>query len=267
MANLIFNGGSNSLLCIPSSRLLSMDQTGASTLVLTFEHKDGKAGAITPVTLTVTNVKAAISEISRAIESSKVSVTIADSVAGSYVSDYITGVTVNNEASTATGLVAGDGITSGTGTVYNSWIERLGSGLVKTTIYVDLTGLQVDAAGDVIGAADADDCHLGKIEAAKNGTIVYGRMRCLELPAGGDPDIDLFVSTDGTLAESADASAATGYAILLNTGDSALNSVDPIQTANLPADGEYIYMEGGAGADTFDTYTGGILLIELYGTL
>lgn len=265
-STLVFNAGSNSLMAIPSSRLLSMHQTGATTVVLTFENKDGKAGQVTSVTLTTSNPAATMAAISKASRSA-VSTVIADSVAGAYIDEYITAVTVDNEASTASGLVAGSGITGGTGTVYNSWIERLGSGLVKTTIYIDLTGLQVDAAGDVIGASGEANCHLGKIEAGKNGTIVYGRMRCLELPAGGDVDIDLFVSTDATLSESDDASAATGYAALLDAGASSLGSEDDIPTANLPADGEYIYMEGGAGAATFDTYTAGILLIEFYGTL
>lgn len=157
---------------------------------------------------------------------------------------------------------AGSGITAGTGTVYKSAVSRHGD-LIKTEILVDLTGLDVNAAGDIIGVTDAANCHLGQIALNQCGTIIGGRMTCLEVPAGGDPDIDLYSAVEATGAENAAITGLTETA-LVDAGDATLGS--QVILSAFPAAGEYLYLVSGAGATVFAAYTAGKLLIELWGT-
>ena len=155
----------------------------------------------------------------------------------------------------------GTGISSGTGTVFKSSVQRVG-GIIKTSLLIDLTGLassttDLDIIGNGSGAA-----YLGQITAAKNGTILTGRMTCLEVPAGGADDIDLYSATEatgvfdagiGTLAETALVTAAGAWTLGLTKGFSAI-----------PAANQYLYLCGGE-AGTAAAYTAGKFLIELEG--
>lgn len=162
------------------------------------------------------------------------------------------------------GLTAGAGISGGTGTVYRASVERFGD-LAKTTILIDLTGLTLTAVGDIIGVdGTSDPCHIGRIDDDYSGTIIAGRLTCLEVPAGGDPDIDLYAATEGTGTEDSAISGLT-ETLLVDAGDATLGSED-ILTA-FPSAAQYLYLVGGAGATTFAAYTAGKLLIELWGTL
>jgi len=154
----------------------------------------------------------------------------------------------------------GTGITGGTGTSIVSAVEKVGS-LYKTTILIDLTGLRSTAGGDIIGVdGTANPCHIGQITAARNGTIFAGKITCLEAPAGGDPDIDLYSATEATGVEDG-AIADLTETQLINAGDHAANAFKSLTA--FPAADEYLYLVAG---DTTDAdYTAGILLIELYG--
>lgn len=155
---------------------------------------------------------------------------------------------------------AGDGITGGTGTIYRSGVERIG-GIIKTTIMLDLTGLRSTAAGDIIGVdGTSDACHLGQITADQNGTIFAGRITCLEAPAGGDPDLDLYSAVEATGTED-DAITGLDETQLINAGDHAADAFKSLTA--YPAADEYLYLVAGATTDA--DYTAGILLIELYG--
>ena len=94
---------------------------------------------------------------------------------------------------------AGAGITTGTGTVCKSSVTKEG-GLVTTRILIDLTGLNSQATDlDIIGVnGTALACHIGQITDRRNGEIAAIRMTCLELPAGGDPNIALYSATEAT---------------------------------------------------------------------
>jgi len=155
----------------------------------------------------------------------------------------------------------GTGISSGTGTVFKSSVQRVG-GIIKTSLLIDLTGLASSTTDlDIIGVG-AGAAYLGQITAAKNGTILTGRMTCLEVPAGGADDVDLYSATEatgvfdagiGTLAETALVTSAGAWTLGLTKGLSA------IPTAN-----QYLYLCGGE-AGTAATYTAGKFLIELEG--
>tara|TARA_R100001443_G_scaffold25377_1_gene38211 strand:+ start:409 stop:1035 length:627 start_codon:yes stop_codon:yes gene_type:complete len=155
---------------------------------------------------------------------------------------------------------AGTGITGGTGTIYRSSVIREG-GIIKTSILIDLTGLRSTASGDIIGVNGTSNvCHIGQITAARNGTILAGRMTCFEAPAGGDPDINVHSATEGTGVEDG-AISSLSETLLLNNGDSTLGKVGIF--AAVPAADEFLYLTLG---DTTDAdYTAGKLLIELFG--
>ena len=155
---------------------------------------------------------------------------------------------------------AGTGITGGTGTIYRSSVIRDG-GIIKTSILIDLTGLRSTANGDIIGVDGTSNvCHIGQITAARNGTILAGRMTCFEAPTGGDPDINVHSATEGTGVEDGASSSLT-ETLLVNAGDATLGSV-VIFTA-VPAADEFLYLT--LGDTTNADYTAGKLLIELFG--
>jgi len=154
---------------------------------------------------------------------------------------------------------AGAGV-DGVAESYVAGVQKIGT-VYKTTILVDLTGLNCGGtAGDIIGDDGTGAAHLGQITAARNGTIFAGTVTCLEVPATGDPDIDLYSATEATGVEDTAITALTETQ-LLNSGDHTLGKVG-ILTA-FPAAGEYLYLV--CGVATAGTYTAGKLLIELYG--
>ena len=155
---------------------------------------------------------------------------------------------------------AGTGITSGSGTVYAASVIKTG-GIYHTKILIDLTGLASSGSGDIIGKAATANCHIGQITAAVNGTVLGGKMTCLEAPAGGDPDINLWYADEATGTEDAAVTGLTNQTQMCNSGDLALNSV--ISIATPPAADKYIYMVTGAATDA--DYTAGKLLIEFFG--
>lgn len=154
---------------------------------------------------------------------------------------------------------AGAGITGGEGTVYKTGVSRVG-GIIKTEVLLDLTGLEDTDAGDIIGVKDSTAAaHLGQITTAQNGTIFSVRMTCLEVPAGGDVDIDLYVATEAT-GKSGDAISGLAETQIINSGDWAEGDVKLAQTI---AANKYLYLVN--GATTGGTYTAGKYLIELFG--
>lgn len=157
---------------------------------------------------------------------------------------------------------AGAGITGGTGTIYKNGVARIG-GIIKTAILIDLTGLGSSTTDlDIIGVGTAP-AHLGQITAARNGTILSGRMTCLEVPAGGADDIDLYYATEGTGVFDGAVTSLTEVALITSGGAWTLNQsvgiADPAALAN-----KYLYLTGGE-AGTAATYTAGKFLLELEG--
>jgi len=154
---------------------------------------------------------------------------------------------------------AGTGITTGTGTVYEAGVIKIGE-VFHTTILIDLTGLASSGSGDIIGKAATANSHIGQITAAVNGTVLGGKLTCLEAPAGGDPDINLWYADEATGTEDAAVTGLTNQVQICNSGDLALNSV--VSLATVAAD-KYLYMATGAATD--GDYSAGKLLIEFWG--
>lgn len=135
--------------------------------------------------------------------------------------------------------------------------------LVTTRIVVDLTGLvgsatDLDIIGNTGGAASA---HWGQITTALNGTLVGGRVTCLEVPAGGTDDIDFYSATVSTGAQDGGIAALTETALVTSGG--AWTSGASKGMTTVPPANDYLYITNGAAAG--GTFTAGKFLIELYG--
>ena len=155
---------------------------------------------------------------------------------------------------------AGTGITTGTGTIYRSSVQRSG-GIITPRILIDLTGLRSTGSGDIIGVnGTALVCHIGQITAARNGTILTGSMECFEAPAGGDPDINIHSATESTGVEDG-AIADLTETLLVNAGDATLGS--KVYFSAVPAADQFLYLTTGAATDA--DYTAGKLFIEMMG--
>jgi hypothetical protein len=155
---------------------------------------------------------------------------------------------------------AGTGITTGSGTIYRSSVQRVG-GIITTRILIDLTGLRSTGGADIIGVnGTALVCHIGQITAARNGTILTGSMECFEAPAGGDPDINVHSATEGTGVEDGAIGDLT-ETLLVNAGDATTGS--KVYFTGVPAADEFLYLTTGAATDA--DYTAGKLFIELMG--
>ena len=158
----------------------------------------------------------------------------------------------------------GTGISTGTGSLFSGNVTVAGD-LIKTEIFIDLTGLNSSAAGDIIGKQSTANCHLGQITAALNGTIVAGTFQSLETPTGGEPDIDLFSASESTGTEDAAVSGLTETKLLDLGADLASGNLGtPFALSAFPAADEFLYLVA-SGGGTDDTYTAGKLLITLYG--
>lgn len=139
--------------------------------------------------------------------------------------------------------------------------HRVGN-IIKTTMYIDLTGLKgTTTDNDIIG--DTGASHFGQVTTAVNGVIYAGQVSCAEVPTTGPDDINLSAATVATGAYDADVTALTGYAAIMTAGAAhAVGTVKPFTA--LPAANSYLYLSSGE-AGTAGTYDAGILIIEMWG--
>ncbi len=159
----------------------------------------------------------------------------------------------------ATGAAAG--ITGGTGTVAKSSVSKIGD-IYVTKFLLDLTGLSSSTTDlDIIGQG-ASAAYIGQITAEESGTILAGRATCLEVPAGGVADIDLYSATEATGVFDGGIAALTETALITAGGAWTLALTKAFSA--VPAADEYLYLTGGAGG-TAAAYTAGKFLIELFG--
>lgn len=148
---------------------------------------------------------------------------------------------------------------------YASGIFRNGS-LITTRIVVDLSTLVGSATDlDIIGESAAASCHFGQITAAKCGTLIGGKVTCLEVPAGGATDLDFYSASVGTGTQDViitDAALGTETALVTSGGAWASGTTKGMTA--LPTADDYLYIVNGAGA-AGGTFTAGKFLVELFG--
>ena len=155
-------------------------------------------------------------------------------------------------------LISGGSIQAGTGTICKTSLFN-NDGVKQITSIMDLTGLYSPASGDIIGKdASTLPAYIFQIPAGM--TVLGGRMTCLETPAGGEDDIDLYSATEGTGVEDTAISTLTETQII-NAGAQTAGTVTYF--AADPAASSYLYL---VSADaTAGTYTAGRFLIEIFG--
>lgn len=157
---------------------------------------------------------------------------------------------------------AGAGFTDGVGAIFKSGTQ-LNGGIYRTTLMLDLTGTASSTTDlDIIGSGTSA-AYIAKLTAAEVGaTILAISMQCLEAPAGGVTDIDLYSATEGT-GKFDDAVTGLTETALISAGGAWTNGATKGATV-CPAATEYLYLTGGAGG-TAATYTAGKFIITIYG--
>ena len=154
----------------------------------------------------------------------------------------------------------------GTAAVYITQVNRLKSdvdtnvNIVKTTIMIDLTGLRDGGtAGDIIGKDGDGVAFIGQVTTANQGTVFGVTMTCVETPAGGGTDIDLYSATEGTGVNDTAIGDLTETQII-NAGAASAGTM--VAGGDIAAD-QYLYLVGqGTG---HAAYTAGRFLIEITG--
>lgn len=163
-------------------------------------------------------------------------------------------------APSVTTMTKGSGVSAAE--TYAAGVYKAGT-LITTRIMVDLTGLvgsgtDLDIIGNTGGAANA---HWGQVTTAFNGTMVGGRVTCLEVPAGGSTDVDFYSATVATGAQDVDVTTLT-ETVLVTSGGAWTSGASKGMTTVPPAN-DYLYITNGAASG--GTFTAGKFLIELYG--
>lgn len=149
-------------------------------------------------------------------------------------------------------------------TAINTFINKVGGDIV-TTILVDLHGglASGGAANDIIGTdGGTANAYIAELTSAVNGIPYKLEFICLEVPTGGDPDINLVCSATGTDAENAAVSSGT---VLFNNGDLTLglhNEADGGSTLAALSK-KFLYLTCGDATDA--AYTAGKLVIKIHG--
>ena len=125
---------------------------------------------------------------------------------------------------------------------------------------IDLTGLRDGGtAGDIIGKDGDGVAFIGQVTTANQGTVFGVTMTCVETPAGGGTDIDLYSATEGTGVNDTAIGDLTETQII-NAGAASAGTM--VAGGDIAAD-QYLYLVGqGTG---HAAYTAGRFLIEITG--
>ena len=146
----------------------------------------------------------------------------------------------------------------GAGTIVRMGAWRSGD-MKHTEIILDLTDTKSVATDlDIIGVSGVS--YIGQITEAM-GTILGGRITCLEVPVGGAVDIDLYAATEATGAYDGLITDLTETALVTSGGNWTIG-LGKVFTG-IPAANQYLYLTSGVA--TAGTYTAGRFIIEMWG--
>jgi hypothetical protein len=161
----------------------------------------------------------------------------------------------------------GAGFDTAGGVLYIPHGKKNIAGMFYEEIFIDLATAAVTAVAtdhDVIGEAGGGAAYIGRITAALNGTVQAIEIICMEVPAGGNTDIDFYSAAEATWVYDDDITASGTEVQLVDAGGAwTLGMVKA--AANLPTADHYIYLANGAAAGA-GAYTAGKFIVRIYGS-
>jgi len=145
----------------------------------------------------------------------------------------------------------------------NTFVNKVG-GTIVTSILVDLHGgFDGSASVDrVIGDGTEANAYIAELTKEVNGIPILLEFGCVEVPTGGDPDINVDISATGTTAGG---TAPTSTTQMMNNGDLTLGYYNSVDAGAVMAalSKKYVYLV--AGAATNAAYTAGKIWIRITG--
>ena len=153
----------------------------------------------------------------------------------------------------------------------NTSVNKVG-GVIETTVLVDLAqgAGSGGSADDVIGTdgvTNAGGAYIAELTDDVNGVLFAVKFSCIEVPTGGDPDINLVFSATGTDVH--DAAVTTGTVLLdngdLTLGESATTAIGTAVIAGGTNALKYAYLTSGDATDA--AYTAGKIIVTFYGAI
>ena len=145
----------------------------------------------------------------------------------------------------------------------NTFVSKVG-GTITTTILIDLHGGFVGSAtGDrIIGVGTSANAYIAELTKEVNGIPILLEFGCVEVPTGGDPDINVDISATGTTASGAAVASGTQ---MMNNGDLTLGYYNAVDSAATMAalSKKFIYLVQGAATNA--AYSAGKIWIRITG--
>lgn len=184
----------------------------------------------------------------------------------SFTNKTLSSCTINNTITPLTTQSTEHGI--GAIGTYMAPVTKRGTledGSILTQIQVDLTGLACkgDAANDVIGLSAGGAAYIGRYVTSTCGILYRAEVICVETPTEGTAtittDIDIAFNSSAALAYDGAAGAAE-----FDVGGLAAGNIYTLEALALTAN-DYIYLVEGDAAATTGVYSGGQIIIQLYG--
>ena len=151
--------------------------------------------------------------------------------------------------------------------------DTLGNQSATRTASEILTEIEIDlapaagaahsfAADKAIGVSSSAEPHesstIVKIDVDVHGAVTDIELVCLEVPTGGDPDIDLYTHSSAVLG-----GATAAGTKLINNGDWSYVGQSNSSTLAAASDDQFVYLATGAATDA--AYTAGKYILRLYG--
>jgi hypothetical protein len=139
--------------------------------------------------------------------------------------------------------------------------RRTEGGVIITQFKIDLEGLaSVATDNDVIGLSAGGVAYIGQYLVAQNGILFKAEMSCIEVPAGGNLDINWAYAASAVL-EYDDAGGGTD--VITSGGDWAAGTTKQNLVPALTANDVFYLTAGSAGAAA--AYTAGQFILTTYG--
>ena len=145
----------------------------------------------------------------------------------------------------------------------NTFVNKVG-GTIVTSILIDLQGGFVGSASSdrIIGVGTSANAYIAELTKEVNGIPILLEFGCVEVPTGGDPDINVDISATGTTASGAAVASGTQ---MMNNGDLTLGYYNAVDSAATMAalSKKYIYLVQGAATNA--AYLAGKIWIRITG--